>query len=164
MFLFWEGPFTLFIGSLFAILSFKNIINLERYKNNSIFTLLLFILAIAVHSKTFYFYTQYLSEFIFDIIIGFIILLSIGSRNVFSKFLNYKWLIWLGTISYSIYIWQQAFMLIPFYWVNHHLFGLNYDTLFIMVNILRLAMVLIAASISYYFFELKFLKKKTQFK
>ena len=164
MFLFWEGPFTLFIGSLFAILSFKNIINLERYKNNSIFTLLLFILAIAVHSKTFYFYTQYLSEFIFDIIIGFIILLSIGARNVFSKFLNYNWLIWLGTISYSIYIWQQAFMLIPFYWVNQHLFGLNYDTLFIMVNILRLAMVLIAASISYYFFELKFLKKKTQFK
>jgi peptidoglycan/LPS O-acetylase OafA/YrhL len=163
MFLFWEGPFTLFIGSLFAILSFKNVINLEQFKHKSFLSLLLFILAIVFHSNTFYFYTQYLSEFIFDCLIGCIIILSIGSRSLFSKLLNAKWLIWIGTISYSIYIWQQLINLIPLYWVDRHLFGFSHDALFILVDLGRLIAILALASFSYYFIERRFLKLKAHF-
>ncbi len=163
MFLFWEGPFTLFIGSLFAILSFKNVINFVQFKHKSFLSLILFILAIAFHSNTFYFYTQYLSEFIFDCLIGCIIILSIGSRSLFSKLLNAKWLIWIGTISYSIYIWQQLINLIPLYWVDHHLFGFSHDALFVLVDLGRLIAILALASFSYYFIERRFLKLKAHF-
>jgi peptidoglycan/LPS O-acetylase OafA/YrhL len=159
---FWEGPFIILIGCLFSIASFKGIILINRFKNNYYLSAVLFIVAIVVNSKTFYFYSIYLSEFLFAILIGCVILLSIGSDNLFTRLLNARFLIWMGKMSYSLYIWQQLFVWIPMPWVETHLWGLSFNTLFMMADILRLAGMLGVACLSYYFFECRFLRLKEQ--
>jgi len=163
MYLFWEGGFPIFIGCLFAILSFKKIIDLEKFRNNHFLSAFIFITVIVIHSSSFYFYKPYLSEFLVDILTGIIILLSINSKNLFSSLLQTRFLMWMGTISYSIYIWQQIFVRIPAYWVNSRWLGLSYNSLLFVADLLRLIAILITACLSYYFFERRFLKLKHRF-
>ena len=123
---------------------------------------MLFVVAILIRCRTFYFYSEYLSEFIFDILIGFIILLSIKSFNLFTRLLNSRFLQLMGKLSYSIYIWQQLFIWIPIR-VPTSFWGLNANTWFILTDIVRLTGILLIAAISYYYFERKFLRLKTRF-
>jgi peptidoglycan/LPS O-acetylase OafA/YrhL len=163
MYFFWEGPLTILIGCLFSILSFNGIINVGQLKNKYLLSGILFIIAVIIHSKTFYFYTTYLSEFLFAVLIGFVILLSINSDNLFTRLLNSRFLIWMGTLSYSIYIWQQIFVWIPMPLENKHLWGLGFNTLFILTDMIRLLGMLSTACLSYYFFERIFLRLKVYF-
>jgi peptidoglycan/LPS O-acetylase OafA/YrhL len=163
MFIFWEGPFAILIGSLFSILSIKDIINVTRIKQKYFLSAVLFIAAVTIHSKTFVFYTPYLSGFIFDILIGFIILMSIDSSNFFNLILTSRFLTWMGVMSYSFYIWQQIFVMLPLWLMHNHQWGLNLNILFIISDLIRLSGMLASACISYYFFERKFLKLKERF-
>ncbi|MGZ3944226.1 MAG: acyltransferase family protein [Mucilaginibacter sp.] len=160
---FWEGPFAILIGCLFSILAFNGIINTGRFKNVSFLTCLLFIIAVIIRSRTFYFYTTYLSEFLFDVLIGFVIVLSIDSHSWFTRLLNTRFLFWMGTLSYSIYIWQQIFVWMPAPWPDSDFAGRSGIPLFLLVEALRLAGMIGTACLSYYFFERKFLKLKTRF-
>jgi peptidoglycan/LPS O-acetylase OafA/YrhL len=152
---FWEGPFPILIGSLFSVLAFKGIIN-GKVKYAGILYFVLLVTAIIIRSRTFWFYTPYLSEFVFDVLIGFTIVMSTGSVNLFTRLMNTRFLAWMGTLSYSIYIWQQIFVWIPMYWVTN-------NTLFILADVLRLACMIGTACLSYYFFERKFLRLKMHY-
>jgi peptidoglycan/LPS O-acetylase OafA/YrhL len=160
---FWEGPFAILIGCLVSIFSFKGIIDAGRLKHVSFLGCLLFIIAVIVRSRTFYFYIPYLSEFVFDVLIGFIIVMSIDSKNWFEQLLNTPFMLWMGTLSYSIYIWQQLFTWIPAPWVNSHLWGLSNHALFLLADVARLAGMVGTACLSYYFFERRFLRLKVRF-
>jgi len=160
---FWQGPFAILIGCLFSILSFKGIINTARFKDVSFLSCALFICAVIIRSRTFYFYIPYLSEFLFDVLIGFVIVMSIGSNNWLTRLLNTRFLLWMGTLSYSIYIWQQIFVWITAPWAESHLWGLSNTTWFLLTDALRLTGMLCTACLSYYFFEKRFLKLKTCF-
>ena len=163
MYLFWEGGFPIFIGCLFAILSFKKIIDFEKFRNNYFLCAVIFVALVVFHSSSFYFYKPYLSEFLVDILTGIIILLSINSKSLFSSLLQNRFLVWIGTISYSIYIWQQIFVRIPAPWVNSHWHGLSYNNLMVGADLFRLCAILITACLSYYLFERRFLKLKNRF-
>jgi len=160
---FWAGPFAILIGCLFSILSFKGIINTRRFKNLNFLSCALFICAVIIRSRTFYFYTTYLSEFLFDVLIGFVIVLSIDSHNWFTRLLNTRFLLWMGTLSYSIYIWQQIFVWIPAPWPDSDFAGRSGIALFLFVDALRFAGMMCTACLSYYFFEKRFLRLKARF-
>lgn len=162
-FLFWEGPFTVLIGCIFSVLAFKGIINVERLKNKYFLSCTLFLIAIIIHSPTFSLYVPYFSEFLFDVLIGFVILMSLNADNLFNRILNSGFLIWMGALSYSLYIWQQIFIWIPSPLTGTHLWGLSSNSLFLIADACRLLGILCAACLSYYFFEQKFLKLKTHF-
>lgn len=159
---FWQGPFAILIGCLFSILSFKNIIDTARFKNINFLSCALFLAAVIIRSRTFYLYTTYFSEFLFDVLIGFVIVMSIDSHNWFTRLLNTRLLLWMGTLSYSIYIWQQVFVWIPAPWAESHLWGLSNTVLFLLADTLRLTVMMSTACLSYYFFEKRFLKLKTR--
>jgi peptidoglycan/LPS O-acetylase OafA/YrhL len=152
---FWEGPFAILIGCLFSVLAFKGVINVSKAANRGALSCILFIAAIIIRSKTFYFYTPYLSEFVFDVLIGFVIVMSLNADNLFARLLTTRFLAWMGTLSYSIYIWQQIFV-----WIPYRVTG---NTLFILSDVLRLTAMMGAACLSYYFFERRFLKMKSHF-
>lgn len=163
MYAFWQGPFSILIGCLFSILAFKGIVPGDRTRNNYLLSALLFIVAILIRSRTFYFYSEYFSEFISDVLIGFVIMLSIKSANLFTRLLNSRFLKLMGTLSYSIYIWQQLFIWIPIPMQASSLWGLSANVWFVLIDIVRLAGILLTAAISYYYFERKFLRLKTHF-
>ena len=161
MYVFWEGPFAILIGCLFSILAFKGVIPGKCTRNNYLLSALLFVIAILIRAKTFYFYSEYLSEFISDILIGFVMMLSIKSANLFTRLLNSRFLLLMGTLSYSIYMWQQLFIWIPIRLTAP--WGLSSDAWFVLTDIVRLAGILFTAAVSYYYFESKFLRLKTRF-
>lgn len=163
MYVFWEGPFAILIGCLFSLLAFKGIIPGYRMRNSYLLSALLFVIAIMIRSRTFCFYSKYLSEFIFDILIGFIIMLSIKSVNLFTLLLNSRFFRLMATLSYSIYIWQQLFTWIPIRLSVPSSWALNPNIWFVLTDIIRLTGILLTAVISYYYFERKFLRLKTHF-
>lgn len=81
-----------------------------------------------------------------------LLIISYSNRNsgIIYKFLNLKSVIWLGTLSYSLYIWQQLFFTPAL--GKLHLLPLN------------LVLILIVAIASYYLVEKPFLKLKQKFK
>jgi peptidoglycan/LPS O-acetylase OafA/YrhL len=162
MYIFWEGPFMILIGCLFSIMTFKGLIDISAYKNNYFLGATLFIAAIIVHSSTFFFYTRYLSEFIFAILIGVIILLCIDSNNLLARLLKSRFLIRLGTLSYSIYIWQQLVVWISFHWFNMQFKGVNIGVLFVIDDLIRFGLIIAIAYISYNFVELPFLNLRVK--
>ena len=82
-----------------------------------------------------------------NILISVIILYSIyGPQKYWHQFLNLKLMNYLGILSYSIYLWQQLFVMKSNYWVT------NYPQ--------NLFFILIAALFSYHLIEKPFLKLK----
>ncbi|RYE12396.1 MAG: acyltransferase, partial [Sphingobacteriaceae bacterium] len=110
MYSFWNGPLIILIGSLFSILCFKGIIKAERKNLNYFSSFILLALAIVIHTKTFLFYNKYCSEYLSACMIGYVILLSIKGDDLLSTILNNRFLTKMGTLSYSIYIWQELFV------------------------------------------------------
>ena len=74
---------------------------------------------------------------------------SIEATNIFTDFLNLKGMIWLGTLSYSIYVWQQLFLQnkINYFWDNKW----------------TMIIVFLVASISYYLIEKPILNLRKKF-
>jgi peptidoglycan/LPS O-acetylase OafA/YrhL len=86
-----------------------------------------------------------------NLLIALILMYSVfGSQTtLWFKFLNLKWINFIGMLSYSIYLWQQFFINDTSYWYNQY--PLNIVYMFLM------------AILSYYLIEKPFLKLKTKF-
>jgi len=65
--------------------------------------------------------------------------------SVVGRELNRRWIVWIGTLSYSLYLWQQ-----PFLHFNSNIPALNFPP---MNPVLALACVLGCACLSYYLVE-----------
>lgn len=91
-----------------------------------------------------------LDGFIANILIAVIMLYSIcGPKGTWYRLLNTKAFNFLGILSYSIYLWQQIFLLPRLWWVTG--FPQN------------LACIFLAALFSYYVIERPFLRLKSKF-
>jgi peptidoglycan/LPS O-acetylase OafA/YrhL len=144
------------IGSLFSILiffKFIRIIIIQKFR--LIFSLLLFMMAAFIHCNFFTFIPSSISPTLSSVIIVLLIIVNLTpSNDLFYKFLNFKFISFLGVLSYSIYIWQQLFTSnMP--WQNSFP-GSNS----IFFNLLMLFLV---SYCSYYFYERRFLKLKDRF-
>jgi peptidoglycan/LPS O-acetylase OafA/YrhL len=85
-----------------------------------------------------------------NLVIAFIILYSVfGPRNGWFRLLNSKPIIYIGVMSYSIYLWQQFFVIKTDWWVTHF-----------PQNIVCIA---VASLFSRYAIEKPFLKLKSRF-
>lgn len=160
MFLFWNGPIMLLIGSLISILVFKGVIKVKSVQQRHYFSFILVILAILIHTPVFIFYIKYFSEFLSAFMVAYAIALILSAPDFLAGILNSAILIRLGILSYSIYVWQQLFIGInnvqP--WL-HFLKGYP-DSL---VFILKFPVVFLISMMSYHFFEKIFLTLKRKF-
>lgn len=157
MYSFWKGPLIILIGSLFSILSFKGVIKFGGKSSNSYLGFILLALAIVIHTKTFIFYNKYYSEYLSACLISYVVLLSIKGNGLLSTILNNGYLRKVGTLSYSIYIWQELFIGGPAWqpWLQSWT-GMPMA----LVIVLKVPCVVLLASVSYYLVELNFLKLK----
>jgi peptidoglycan/LPS O-acetylase OafA/YrhL len=161
MYAFWNGPVMILIGSVFSILVFKEIIKTERVGKTYFAGACLFILAIVIQSTTFIYYHKYISEYLSVLLLGYCTVLSVKTDDLFASILKSRFLVSIGIISYSIYIWQELFIgLRPWepwlsFWRGYPLY---------LFTILKLACMVTIAFISFYFYESKFLKLKKRFK
>jgi peptidoglycan/LPS O-acetylase OafA/YrhL len=137
MYTFWEGPLMILVGCLFAIGAFKGLIDFSSYRKK-----------------------YFLSASLFAVLMGIIILLCIDGNNFFANLLQSRFLMQLGTWSYSIYIWQQLVVWISFHWFNEKFIEINTNVLFVLGDLIRLAAIIGLACLSYYLIERPFLKIK----
>ena len=107
---------TILTGCLGALiennLKFKDFLN--RFYSKTVLIILCFVFLLIIHPyldnrfKGSYSITIGLS--LRNIVILLILFWSVQKETVFSRFLNHKWMVQIGVISYSIYIWQQLFL------------------------------------------------------
>lgn len=139
------------IGSLMSILLFKGFIIIK----DSIFTralsLILFITVILIRTDSSLLFINYSELYIVPFLTAFIIILNLNPKSFFNYLLGSRILIYLGALSYSLYIWQQLFD--------------NQNTWIIKSNsvLLHLVMLFIVANASYYLYERFFLRMKKRF-
>ncbi|MBW4889839.1 acyltransferase [Mucilaginibacter sp. HMF5004] len=147
-----KGIASILTGCLFSILLFKGYF--EKLPSGKFVSLILFIVGLIIRSGS-PIYVPYLSNAIFDFIIAYILVLNLNPTNYFARFLNLPFMIKLGVLSYSIYIWQQIF-------THDQPWGRLFkyaDSPFINIPVLFLVSYL-----SYNFYEKKFLTFKDKFK
>ncbi|WP_316797821.1 acyltransferase [Pedobacter frigidisoli] len=154
---FLNGADAIFLGSLLSIISFKGFISpLVKYWRNQYFHFLaIFIVFFVYYSLHRGMLGKFLLPFgyvLSDLAIGYLLLATIiSTKGLIFNMLNNTIIIKLGVVSYSLYIWQQLFI-IP----------LNYNPEILPraqfpINIL---MSIFVAFISYYCFEIHFLNFK----
>ncbi len=161
MYSFWKGPLVILIGSFFAILLFKGMIDIKRIKDGYFGGFLLLSGAVIISTPVCILYNAYLSAYLAAILIGWAIVLSLKETSLLAIILNNTILKKIGIISYSVYIWQELFIGLRPWQIWMRAFQ-NYPIwLLIMVKLL---LVFTIACISYYSFELKFLKIKNRYK
>ena len=158
MYSFWKGPVIILIGSVFSIFLFKGII---VPKNTYFLSFILLSIAIMISSKTFVFYSKYISEYLSAIMIGYSILLTLDRKNLLSTILNNRILIKVGILSYSLYIWQQL-LISDRAWQPWTLFMSNYHIW--ILTFIKLAVTFLIAGASYYLVESRFLRIKEKYK
>jgi peptidoglycan/LPS O-acetylase OafA/YrhL len=141
----------LIIGSYLAIIYSEDKISIKyllRYKhliNFTGFALILFL----NHETNIIFLKIFANHSFYSFIIAILIITNIQpAHDYFYKFLNHKWVVKIGAISYSIYIWQQLFSsgIIP------------------LPSYVNFVLVFIIAWLSYHFLEMPFLNIKKKFK
>jgi peptidoglycan/LPS O-acetylase OafA/YrhL len=150
----------IFVGALLSIASFKGLFNSEQrlWSNKKLVPIGIFIIIMIYYFTSRGIFGVFLLPFgsiTLNLFIGFLLLQSILNKNtVIYRFLNLNFMINIGLISYSLYIWQQLFM-IPLNVYpdlkNWPVFPFNILFSFLM------------AYISYHFFEKFFLKMKGKF-
>jgi peptidoglycan/LPS O-acetylase OafA/YrhL len=154
--LFGSGTVSILIGSLCSILVFKNIVVINKLKNNYFLSFALFLLAFAIGYQKSILFIPHISRVFFSILIAWIILLNLKKEtNMFSTILGWSVLKQLGILSYSLYIWQQLFTHNQ-PWKNAFPYS---DSL--ALNMLVLYAV---ANASYFLYEQRFLVLKNKFK
>jgi len=160
MYAFWKGPVIILIGSVFAILTFKNIIKPISSKAGFFLGFILLVIAIVIHTKTFLFYSKYVSEYISAILIAWAIVMSANAKSLLSIVLQNRALVRIGIISYSLYVWQELFIGTNTW--QPWMMALNGYPAYVIV-LVKLAATFAIAFASYYLFESKFLKLKKKF-
>ncbi len=146
-----KGTAYILTGSLFSILLFKGFLKFNRLCQYRYLSFFLFIAAACIH---FFSSVPYLSGCVFAILIGLVLVLNLTEDNFLTLFLRTPLLNWLGTLSYSLYIWQQIFTVYQ-PWAGRFAYA---DSI-----VLNLVLLFITAYCSYNFFEKKFLKLKDRF-
>jgi peptidoglycan/LPS O-acetylase OafA/YrhL len=141
----------LLIGSYLAMVYSENRIPLnffKRYKH--LINIVGFALILFLNHETDVIYLKiFANHSFYSFIIAILVVNNIQpSTDYFYRFLNHRFVIKIGVISYSIYIWQQLFSsgIIPF------------------PSYVNLALAILMAFISYHFLETPFLKIKDKFK
>jgi peptidoglycan/LPS O-acetylase OafA/YrhL len=155
--IFGGGTVFILIGSLFSIMFLsQNKYLLWIYEKGANFSsIILFLIAIIINLPITPWYVPYISDAIFGLLIATVIILNLKEQSFFSQILNLKFLSTLGILSYSIYIWQQLFTSMqPWSPTGQNIIPL----------LLNLAVLFVVATLSYYFYENKFLKFKDRFK
>ncbi|HTN20038.1 MAG TPA: acyltransferase [Pelobium sp.] len=141
----------LIIGSYLAVVYYENKIPVEFFtKYKHIINVVGFALILFLNHETDIIYLKiFANHSFYSFIIAVLIIANIQpSNDYFYKFLNHRFIVKIGVISYSIYIWQQLFSsgIIP------------------LPSYVNLALALLTAFVSYYFLETPFLKVKNKFK
>jgi len=155
--LFSMGTVSILIGSLTAVLVFDHEYLLTRISglNFFYFSSVLFIVALILRMPWFNLYIPYFSQALFACIIGVVIILNLNINCLMAKLLNRRWMMKIGVLSYSLYIWQQLFLhKQPWSGAFKHA-----DS-----TILNLIILLLVTYVSYHFYEKKFLVLRDRFK
>lgn len=139
------------VGSLISILLFKNIIIVKDTLLSRYLGLILFIWAVLLCTDTSPIFIPNAEILVFPILIGMVIVLNLNPSGLFTKILSNKILIYIGLLSYSLYIWQQLFDNSQDRIIHSNLILLQIGGLFIVANA------------SYYLYEKTFLKLKNRF-
>lgn len=145
---------TLIIGSLTSVLIFKGLINIDLLKPSIWCNYFFLILGIII---TYHFNLPLkLNLYINSIFIAILLVKSIHKNDGwFFKFLNNRVVVYLGLLSYSMYIWQQLFTAgQP--WSKSFTFGNS-----VFLNLMALIFI---SFVSYNFYEKPFLALKERFK
>jgi peptidoglycan/LPS O-acetylase OafA/YrhL len=139
------------IGSVFSLLLFKKVLIVKDNFFSRYGGMIIFLVCILVSTKEFPFFIPYFQLFVFPILIALVIILNLNENSVFTKILSNKLLVYIGLVSYSLYIWQQLFS--------------NSQTWLIKINSfpLHVLAMLVVANCSYYLYERPFLKLKKRF-
>jgi len=140
------------IGSLFSIFLFKGIIIINDTHFFRYLSIPLFLIAISISTQASPFFMPYAQLFIFPVLIAFTIVLNLNDNSIMAIILNNRVLNYIGTLSYSIYIWQQLFC-------NKNIWLVKIDS--VLVHVI---LIFLVAMISYHFYEKAFLKLKNKFK
>jgi peptidoglycan/LPS O-acetylase OafA/YrhL len=154
--LFGKGTLYILAGSLLSILIFKGLVRLDRFKKHYYLSFILLISAILIHevfAGPNYIWSN-ISTTVFTVLILVVIALNLNTDNFLNKILSTPWLVMVGKLSYSIYIWQQLFT-VNRPWANSFKYANS--------PLLNMIALFIVAYISYAFYEVKFLKLKDRF-
>jgi len=160
MFSFWKGPVMILVGSVFSLLVFKKIIRPEALQRNYLAAFVVFVLGIAIQSRDFVFYSKYLSEYAGALLLAYSVVLSTGGNHLLATVLRNKLLVRTGTLSYSLYIWQQLF--VGMYAWESWLGPLRGCPLYLLIPV-KLACIFGLGAVSWYFFESRFLNWKKDY-
>jgi peptidoglycan/LPS O-acetylase OafA/YrhL len=141
----------LIVGSYLAILYSQHKLPLQFInKHKHLINILGFSLLLFLNHETDLVYLKVFANHAFySIIIALLIIANIQpSEDYFYKFLNHKWVVKIGIISYSIYIWQQLFSsgMIP------------------LPSFINFILVFVVSFLSYQIIEKPFLNIKNKFK
>ena len=140
------------MGSLISLLCFNNKIPFGLIKSyNTLLNLVLPVLIFVIHTNliVFHSFNSTINSFLIAV---FLLCNIIRNDTLLYNFLNNKYMVIIGKLSFSIYIWQQFFT--------------STDGKFGSVARMPINLLLIAAvsCCSYYLFEVKFLQIKNRFK
>jgi len=113
--------------------------------------LILFILAILLCTETSPIFIPNAEILVFPILIGLVIVFNLNPNGIFTKILGNKVLVYIGILSYSLYIWQQLFD-------NSQARVIHSDSVLLQVVVL-----FVIANLSYYLYESYFISLKRKF-
>lgn len=143
-------------GALCSVLVFKKIITKKIYPNNIMTNLLLLLLSYEIYCGQGFLHVLCYKNFISSALLAALIFNNINySKDLFFRLLNSKILAGIGVASYSIYVWQQVFLI----W--HPWQGAFAYSSAVWFNLLALSLV---SFCSYYFIERKLAIIKSRFK
>jgi len=159
------GPFitnadAIFSGALIAILSFKNIFKTSQKIWNIkgldlVFILIIFVSMFCVHRGMAGLIFYPMGSTICNVMICLLLIRTLlNNQSLLFRLLNRRILVHIGLLSYSLYIWQQLFI------VPINMYGGRFNLFIFPLNIV---LAFAAAYLSYNLFEKYFLHFKTQF-
>ncbi|MBS1627453.1 MAG: acyltransferase [Bacteroidetes bacterium] len=153
------------MGSAAAILyKYYGVKNIFKSKSSSYLLVVASIIAytlmeVSARKMILGFITVPLGALIQSVSIIILIIYTIEKKSLFSWFLNTKVMVFIGVCSYSIYVWQQLFLLTQ----NKDFFPQSAPQYWFSKFPVNIVMIFIVSTISYYFFERFFLKFKEKF-
>ncbi len=109
---FFRSFMPILFGSLASVLIFKKIIVKRFYRNTIISNVLLLLLAYNLYIGINVAGVRVNTIWLCPVVIAMVIINNLTpSTDLFFKFLNSKLLVFVGVASYSLYVWQQVFIL-----------------------------------------------------
>ncbi len=143
-------------GALCAVLLFKKIISGRLYPNNLVVNLFILFVAYEIYCGAGFLGALYYKNFICSALVAAVIANNIiPSADLFFRLLNSKILVTIGLASYSIYVWQQLFLMA-------HPWGSIGGVA--VSGWIELAAVLAVSFFSYYVVERRLAKIKSRFR